>query len=414
MPTTTTTNKLRRLSAAAGLRRGAVDRKAKTISGVAVVTAGEALTHERWIDARFLQEVVDPGNAAPGGVKSRYTHPKLSSDNFGKMLGRLKDFRLDGNVVRADLHLAEASFSSPHGNLGKYVMDLAEEDPKAFGLSIVFSSDAEKEQMFAAKWTGDDGKFKSPDENNTANLPHWRLSELGAADVEDTVAANPDGFLGAFDKLAQLEEGLDFLLEVPGAESPPAILGDRPKHAKKFVRDYLSRRELAVVASGDKEKQEVSEMSDEKKALSPDEFALANPDGAKVLRAMGAEQAREELSKMNEAFGDNPAFVLSAFLSGQSMADATADYWKARAEKAEAEKEELAAKPPVALEGEQKVVMLATGDADGVDLGKGDFLQQAQALAAETNCSVTDAMTQLEKTKPALYRAYREANGIPV
>ena len=142
-----------RTSLATGIAEGAqgVDREARVIRGYSVVTRGEAKGHEAWIDETFLDQVVAVGNAIDTGLKSRFTHPGLCSDGLGKFLGRTRNFRrVDGRVV-GDLHFAQAGSKSPDGDLAGYVMDLADEDPDAFGASIVFYHDMGAEQEFKSE-----------------------------------------------------------------------------------------------------------------------------------------------------------------------------------------------------------------------------------------------------------------------
>jgi len=166
-----------------------VDREHRVIHGVAVVTKGEALGHQLWLDETFLDSVVEQGNLAKAGVKSRFDHPNASGTSMGTMLGRVKSLRRDGDVVRGDLHLLEAASKTPDGDLAGYVMDLAEEDPQAFGASIVFTG----EELVQKDEQGEPLKDA---------LPLARLKKLMAADVVDQPAANPGGMFSVEDSLA--------------------------------------------------------------------------------------------------------------------------------------------------------------------------------------------------------------------
>jgi len=124
------------------------------ITDISVITAGEALGHDLWIDQDFLSDVADAINAFAntdlGGVKARLTHPGLSSDGVATKLGRVRNARLEGDQVYADLHFQEAATRTPDGDLADYVMTLAEETPEDFGLSIVFEHDLEAADEFVA------------------------------------------------------------------------------------------------------------------------------------------------------------------------------------------------------------------------------------------------------------------------
>ena len=114
-----------------------VDREGRVIYGVSVAQPVEALGHGMTLDARSIAAIVEHGNAARNGVKSRFAHPGLSSDGLGKYLGRMRDFRQEGDKAVADLHLADSAFRTPEGDLGSYVMDMAENDADMFGMSVV-------------------------------------------------------------------------------------------------------------------------------------------------------------------------------------------------------------------------------------------------------------------------------------
>lgn len=117
-----------------------VDREAKRINGVKVMQMGRVNDSRPWeVDEETLRQLATFGNQPNKGTKARFTHPNMSDDGFGKYLGRWEQFRIEGDAVYADLQLAESSFATPNGDLGTYVMDLAEEDPEAFGVSAATS-----------------------------------------------------------------------------------------------------------------------------------------------------------------------------------------------------------------------------------------------------------------------------------
>jgi hypothetical protein len=224
-----------------------------------VVTRGEALGHDMWIDDIFLAQVagmLKPVEMADGGtfipsVKSRFTHPGLSSDGLGKFLGRTTSARVDGDSVRGDLHLAESAHNTPSGDLAGYVMDLAEEDPQAFGASIVFEYDVEAEKDFMAANLDGMESFKSPDPDNVKNLPHARLKRLRASDIVDSPAANPSGlFHSGEDIFEEATAVADFALGIESELSRFDIaFGVHPDRLRSFVRRYLDRRGLEVKAT---------------------------------------------------------------------------------------------------------------------------------------------------------------------
>jgi len=147
-----------------------IDAEAGIIRGVAVITAGPALGHYDWsaetplplfADASTLSGVMECAKGYAGGLKVKFDH----GSGVGDIVGRLTDFRIDGNVLRADFHALAAS---PHR---AYLFEIAATIPESFGLSISFSGKPER---------GDDRAFA-------------RCSEIYSADFVDEPAANPTG-----------------------------------------------------------------------------------------------------------------------------------------------------------------------------------------------------------------------------
>lgn len=162
---------------------GNIDRESGIIYGVAVITGDrEALGHEMYVDQTMIEQVHEHGLAAGDvGVKARFDHPNPCAGSMGTELGRFKNFSIDGNKVRADLHLNDASAKSPNGDYREYVLSLAEEDPDQFATSIVFRLD-EPEVVEAPD--GED------DNHPQYAFPHARVKSLTHVDVVGEGAAN--------------------------------------------------------------------------------------------------------------------------------------------------------------------------------------------------------------------------------
>jgi len=101
-----------------------VDTTKHIIKGYSVISTGELKGHGLEADEKTLEQVVELGNSHSQGVKSRFGHPNMSNTAYGTYVGRSKNFRLDENRVRADLHIADAAFNSPKGDLGLSNQDL--------------------------------------------------------------------------------------------------------------------------------------------------------------------------------------------------------------------------------------------------------------------------------------------------
>lgn len=232
-----------------------VDRDAHIIYGVSAAQPVEALGHDMILDRKAINQIVEHGNAARNGVKSRFTHPGLSSNGLGKYLGRLRDFREEGGKAVADLHIADSAFKTPEGDLGTYVMDLAEGDPDMFGMSVVIKGQR--------VWTLGDGsevdiadeegrQRKRPD-NATTDKPVMRVKQLMAVDAVDEPAANRDGLFAArhlWATNALSQEAFDDIDEyLNGA-------GVTPQRAFEFALSYFAARGVNL--------QEFKQMAEEK------------------------------------------------------------------------------------------------------------------------------------------------------
>lgn len=263
--------KFERLKAVSGLaaspERSPVDREggmhsAGMISGVAAISRGPALGHGMFVDSTAVEQTVALLNASKSGIKSRFTHPGLSSDGMGKHLGRAVAGRVDGDSARADLHFSKTAHNTPDGDLAAYVSDLAEEDPEAFGLSIVFEHDIEAENAFVEEHGGtvvypeygyyDLTNFKSPDPENTDNSFHVRLKELRAVDVVDEPAANASGLFHRGQEIPVEADALcAYAFGLSDTRPASASLGIDPDRLRGFASRFLSHRGLTLAQKGD-------------------------------------------------------------------------------------------------------------------------------------------------------------------
>ena len=229
---------------------------------VVVLSRGEALGHDLWIDSVMLSDTMNWLNAQPKGIKSRFTHPGMSSDGLGKMLGRIHDARMRGDSVIADLSFTESSHDTPDGDLANYVTLLVTEDPEAAGLSIVFDRDRLAEQRFLMDngatieedddWGGsyiDTSEWKSPDPDNVEGYPHARLKELRAADVVDEPASNPDGMFSTTPVVRDADQFLAFALGLSNEKPADQIFGVSIDRASEFMTRFLSTRGLSIVST---------------------------------------------------------------------------------------------------------------------------------------------------------------------
>lgn len=183
-----------------------------------------------------LRGIVQLMNARPAGTKSRFTHASVSDDGLGKFLGRARNARLDGGAVRADLHLSPASRKSPSGDLGGYVMDLAENDPAAFGSSLVLQVRQEEQLDSEGKPLTDARGEPLP--------PLWYPTAIHGSDVVDDGDAVHSGFLSAdaidLDNLpdAVQRQGWEMLDRLFSGQPRDAVLA----RCRAYLDRYLAER----------------------------------------------------------------------------------------------------------------------------------------------------------------------------
>ena len=308
---------------------GQVDRESRVIRGLSLITRGEALGHELWIDGKFLDQVA-AADVSERGLKARFTHPGLCEDGLGKNLGRVRGLRREGDQVKGDLHLAQYASKSPDGDLAGYVMDMAEEDPEACGLSIVFDRDLDGERSFREACSTEEDGFKSPDERNAKNLRHARLDRLVAADAVDTPAANPAGFFsqafsGGGEVAARAEAALGFALGLTDIAPDPELLGIDPQRLRRFARGFFQRHGLTLHTP---EAERHEEIKMDKKIA--------------------------ELAELRERFGSDPQFVLDQLTAKASLEAAEQAWDKRRADLAEAKAAALEAETKAKIEAAEE------------------------------------------------------------
>lgn len=161
-----------------------VDRQGEAIRGVALLESGdirEIDDRKYFVDATTMDQFVRLAATDNAGLRARFTHGDLTGESLGSYLGRWKNFRIDGNKVRADLFLSPRSHDSPKGDLGKYTMDMAESDPDMLGASM----QAKLDRMAMQKSRRTDG------------FSPIRIRSLHGADIVDTPALVNSGMFAA-------------------------------------------------------------------------------------------------------------------------------------------------------------------------------------------------------------------------
>jgi hypothetical protein len=244
---------------------GTIDAQAATITGVSVITVGEAKGHGMLIDAQTLLQVKEAAETYSGGLKVKTDH----YTGFNEIVGTLKNFVIDGDQLRADLYLLKNHDATPR------ILEMAELMPDTFGLSISFSGEHEErgDTVFA------------------------RCSEIYSADLVDAPAANPTGLFSA--KVDSEKKAMD---EKQFAEALAAALAP--------INDKLSAFESFMTEASTKFAALEMKPEDEK-PMSEDEVVVVEDEEKEDMSAKLAAEV-SELKALVANFGAKPVAVAVA------------------------------------------------------------------------------------------------------
>jgi len=304
---------------------GEVDRENGIIHGLAIVTMGEARGHGVHLDEEFVDETVKNVNKQKSGIKSRFGHPNMSSSAVGTYLGQVKNAWKDTSgkfpVARGDLHLSESSKKAPQGDLWEYVMSMAEEDPEAFGTSIVF----DRGNVYKRDDKG--GKVYRYNRDGSYNREYQKVESkeyveqkrLRGDDVVDEPAANPAGLFSADQPAAVVTQFLDENPEIWTMlqEDDVEEIFSAFKERYEFHRNQASEHETPATNT-----QEPKQMEEQEKKTATHEQTVA------------------QLSSLKGAFPKDLEFAVDSFEKGLTVEQAKAAY----CDKLQTENDQLSAK----------------------------------------------------------------------
>lgn len=343
------------------------DKGKGAIFGYAVISKGKLNEQDvrKWeMDDISLQQIVELGNKGTLGLKSRFGHPNMSGEALGTFLGRAKNFRKDGEVVRADLYFDETAYKTPSGDLATYVLDLAINDPDSFGTSIVFSAEFETRLE-------KDGTPKKDEKGNS--LPDLvRFKKLYGSDVVDDPAAT-NGMFGKFfnesvELSAKATEFLDKLLCNP----------DVVERVMSFLERYRENRvDIDLVGQG-KEKVALTKEDEmvEIKDLTVDQLRKERPD---LVTALYQEERLRALAIVKNAHSEFAGMGMETIVEESLENGKTIDASLATMRKKRLD--DLSAKGNKAPG--------ADGDAPA---GKKTHLERAKDYAKEHKCGIVEAL----------------------
>ena len=344
-----------------------VDRNTDVISGFAVVTKG--ITHDERgeFDDVALERIVELGNKSRAGIKSRFGHPNMSSTALGTFLGRVKNFRRDGDIVRADLFMDKTAHSTPDGDLAGNVANLAESDPEAFGASMVIYWDEESRE--------------EKDENGNDLPPFIRVKNLFSVDVVDDPAAN-NGLFGmpffseSVKPSAEMTAFLDrFLQDENAVESILAFL-ERYRVNKNITKTASEKKEDRIMF----EDLTVEKLKEQRTDIFEAVRKQGFEEGVKQGTGEGQKLERERVTgilKKAKTFQDMSDAALESVEDGSSLEQATIKFQERQ------------------LEGLKDSSAKGVGPdnpEDTQDPGKKSHLEKAKEYKEKHNCSMTEAL----------------------
>jgi hypothetical protein len=344
-----------------------VDRNTDVISGFAVVTKGITKDERGEFDDVALEQIVELGNKSRIGIKSRFGHPNMSSTALGTFLGRVKNFRRDGDIVRADLHVDKTAHSTPDGDLAGYVMNLAESDAGAFGASMVIYWDEESR--------------KEKDENGNQLPPLIRVKNLFSVDVVDDPAAN-NGLFGmpffseSVRPSAEMTAFLDRFLQQPDAVASVIAFLERYRANDEERKTALQKKEVFDMFEDltvEKLKEQRTDIFDAVQKQGVEEGVSKGRE-----EGLGSERQRAvEILRKAREFRDMGDIALEAIEQGLSLEQATIRFQEKQ------------------LEGLQDASTKGVGPDNPDDPRspkKKSHLERAKEYREKHNCSMTEAL----------------------
>jgi hypothetical protein len=283
--------------------QGQIDAQAATISDVSVITVGEAKGHGLMIDEQTLVEVKAAAETYAGGLKVKTDH----YTGFNEIVGTLKNFRIDGDQLRADLFLLKNHDATAR------ILEMAELMPDTFGLSISFTGEHEESDN---------------------DIVFARCTEIYSADLVDAPAANPTGLFSV--KVDSEKKAMDEKQFAEALAAALAPINEKLSAFEAFVTEANTKFEalaykkdeekMAEVTIETPESEEEKEESEDMSAKLAAELAeiksLVTNFGAKPVAVAVPVEAKTEEVKEPTNFSEALEVVKAEGLSGSAATKA--------------------------------------------------------------------------------------------
>jgi hypothetical protein len=280
--------------------QGQIDAQAATITDVSVITVGEAKGHGMQIDAQTLVEVKAAAETYTGGLKVKTDH----YTGFNEIVGTLKNFRIDGDQLRADLFLLKNHDATAR------ILEMAELMPDTFGLSISFTGEHEESDN---------------------DIVFARCTEIYSADLVDAPAANPTGLFSV--KVDSEKKAMDEKQFAEALASALAPINDKLSAFEAFMAETSTKFAALEYKPEDEEAPkmedgEMPEADEEKEDMSAKLAAelaeiksLVTNFGAKPVSVAVAVEAKADVAAPTN-FSEALAVVKAEGLSGSAATKA--------------------------------------------------------------------------------------------
>ena len=280
--------------------QGQIDAQAATITDVSVITVGEAKGHGMQIDAQTLVEVKAAAETYTGGLKVKTDH----YTGFNEIVGTLKNFRIDGDQLRADLFLLKNHDATAR------ILEMAELMPDTFGLSISFTGEHEESDN---------------------DIVFARCTEIYSADLVDAPAANPTGLFSV--KVDSEKKAMDEKQFAEALSAALAPINDKLSAFEAFMAETSTKFAALEYKPEDEEAPkmedgEMPEADEEKEDMSAKLAAelaeiksLVTNFGAKPVSVAVAVEAKADVAAPTN-FSEALAVVKAEGLSGSAATKA--------------------------------------------------------------------------------------------
>ena len=283
-----------------------IDRESGLMTGLAVITEGEAKGHGVMVDEMSLQTVVDAIGNEP--QRAYITHSgALFNDRLTREIGLFKNFRVDDDKVRADFEAFE-SFREDDKRKYNRLFEMAEKAPSKMGLSIVFGG-----TRVWATMNGDMpygyGK-EQPPEGARFEMPSMRVKENYSVDFVDDPAANNGLFSAKIDNQTNsimTKQELETKLSEVDAEK--AQLTERIEQLGT-EKELIEGEVAAMSAKVEELEKTLAAEKEQAEAKAAEQAETYASEKAAIEAELAAAKARiaelEELSKGSEPVGGQP------------------------------------------------------------------------------------------------------------